>query len=113
MQSEPTINHLAAKAEEIKNVQIPKGDFDGVPLNHIPGLSQQDQELVDNLTEQLRNYTRKDYLTPNNAAITRLNKRGFITSLSTRQDNPMSLAGRVQIGEHTLDIGDPLDETDE
>ena len=76
-------------------------------------MTPEDQKNVDAFVEAAKAYTRKDVFTPDNAAITRLNKKGFSTSLSTRQDDPMSLAGRVQIGEHTLDIDYPIDETED
>lgn len=112
----PTLKDAVAAAERLSKVTKPDGDNEHLPLNHqhiLEDLDPPTRQAVLQDSGTLITYTRSLDDTPNTKSVNNLSKKGFQADLGPSQNDPMSLAGSVQVGEHSVWIGDAGTASDE
>ena len=112
-----TIKDIDKVISELKNIKRPDADNEGASANapdFYNFLSADNKKIVDNTLTIVNSYIRNDDGTPNNSAITQMNKRGYPTSLHEGQYSENGeLVGQVTIqtdneddSEISLDVSD-------
>lgn len=112
-----TIKDVDKAIDKLKNIKRPDADNEGDSVNapeFYNYLSKDDKEIVDNTADVINSYIRNNDGSPNNRAITEMNKRGYSTSLHEGQYSENGkLVGQVTIqtdneddSEISLDVSD-------
>lgn len=115
MKPRPTIRDVHQALKPLANIPRPYGDNEGDPINSptvFPKLSPKHQELVSSAEEVLYEYTRTSDGQGNRRAVTTLKKNGYPTYLGPYQYDAERVVGDVQIGDWTLDLSDPSNESE-
>ncbi|MEA1914763.1 MAG: hypothetical protein U9N30_05555 [Campylobacterota bacterium] len=96
-----TIKDVVRVMDEFKNIKRPDADNEGDAANapdFYNFLSDDDQKIVDNTLSVVNSYIRNSDGSPNEKAITQMNKSGYSTSLYEGQYSENGeLVGQVKI----------------
>jgi len=114
-----SIHEVVEALEPLKSIERPEGDNEGDPIDAASvydRLPPHHQEVVDRARTVAALYVRKAGdagAEPDSRSITELNKKGFKASLNQDQEDPTRLVGLVAVGEWTLSLSDPTNESAE
>jgi hypothetical protein len=109
----PTKKDVVTALQALQDIQRPKGDNEGDPINSstvYPYLSQRNQELVDHAAQITNEYVRKtgdEGEEANRRSLTELTNEGFHADLGPDQYDPSRLVGGVEVGNWKINLSDP------
>lgn len=109
-----TIDDVASALNNLKTIERPYGDNEGSAINSpsvYDYLSVDEQQLIDNSVQIVRDYICNTGSEPNRRAIAVLNHRGYCTYFNQDQYDPYRFVGSVSVGDWLVDISDPTVQT--
>ena len=108
MVGKPSLRQVIAALKEAESICVPAGDNEGDSLNRLaPFLCDLDYEKFERAHLLAYDYVRGPDGGADRRSLMALCRHGFPANLGPDQYDVLRLAGSVQIGERSLDIGDP------